>query len=227
MLSHFCWQNFHYLPMFLVECLSIADLLQFLSSSSFFGLLEVNFQVVSSHEPLHLMPPNSTGIEVEPELKNLAAPFHRPPARSVQGFQRMEDSGGPVGQPMMHLSAPLQASGEAHYTDDIPKQEGELYAGLVISTHAHAKITVDWSLILHLDEVHGYVAVEDVPASNVTGLFADEKVFADGEVTHFGQIIGMVLADNQLIAQRAAKLVKVTYTDLPSIITIEVAFITF
>lgn len=159
---------------------------------------------------------------MDPELKNLAAPFHRPPARSVQGFEKVEDSSGPVGQPMMHLSAPLQASGEAHYTDDIPKLEGELYAGLVTSTHAHAKITVDWSPILHLDGVHGYVAVADVPGSNVTGVFADEQVFADGEVTHFGQIIGMVLADNQVIAQRAAKLVKVTYIDLPSIITIEV-----
>lgn len=165
------------------------------------------------------------GIIVDPQLKNLAEPFHRPTAKNVQGFQRVNDgqsSMNPVGRPMMHLSAPLQASGEAHYTDDIPKQEGELYAGLVMSTHAHAEISVDWSLALHVDGVHGYVCVEDVPGSNKTGLFGDEKVFADGEVTHFGQIIGMVLADNQLLAQRAARLVKVSYTDLPSIITIEV-----
>lgn len=168
---------------------------------------------------------NVTGIIVDPELKSLSEPFHRPTANSVQGFQQVNDkqpSTNPVGQPVMHLSALLQASGEAHYTDDIARQEGEMYAGLVMSTHAHAKISVDWSLALHLDGIHGYVSVADVPGSNFTGLFGDEKVFADGEVTHFGQIIGMVLGNNQLLAQRAAKLVNVSYTDLPSIITIEV-----
>ena len=51
----------------------------------------------------------------------------------------------------------------------------------------------------------------------------DEPVFADGEVICFGQIIGMVLAKSQPLAQRAAKAVKVTYDDLPSVITIEVS----
>lgn len=218
--------------MFQVECLSIADHLQFLSSSSFFGLSGASYQVFDTLG--HILHINTTlfiltGIIVDPQLKNLAEPFHRPTAKNVQGFQQVNDgqtSMNLVGRPVMHLSAPLQASGEAHYTDDIPGQEGEFYAGLVMSTHAHAQISVDWSLALHVDGVHGYVSVEDVPGSNLTGLFGDEKVFADVEVTHFGQIIGMVLADNQLLAQRAAKLVKVSYTDLPSIITIEVRTVT-
>ena len=43
----------------------------------------------------------------------------------------------------MHLSAEKQASGEAHYTDDMPRLEGELYAGLVLSERAHAKFVLD------------------------------------------------------------------------------------
>lgn len=162
---------------------------------------------------------------MDPHLKSVTDSFHRPTAKSVQGFQRVPEdksSINHIGQPVMHLSAPLQASGEAHYTDDLPRQDGELYAGFVMSTHAHAKISVDWSHALSMEGVRGYVTVDDVPGSNMTGLFSDEKVFADGEVTHFGQIIGMVLAENQMLAQRAAKLVEVSYTDLPSIITIEV-----
>ena len=50
----------------------------------------------------------------------------------------------------------------------------------------------------------------------------DECVFADGEVTSAGQIIGIVVATTQPLAQRAAKAVRVTYQDLPSIITIKV-----
>ena len=97
-----------------------------------------------------------------------------------------QSTGNPVGRPLMKLSAPLQATGEARYTDDIPAQEGELYAGLVMSTHAHAKISVDWSVALQVDGVQDYVAVEDVPGSNITGYMGDEKVLADGEVAHFG-----------------------------------------
>lgn len=55
------------------------------------------------------------------------------------------------------------------------------------------------------------------------GLGCDEEVFADGKVNHIGQIIGIIVADSQLVAQQAAKTVKVTYEDLPSIITIEVS----
>jgi len=46
--------------------------------------------------------------------------------------------------------------------------------------------------------------------------------FADGKVTCFGQVIGVIVAESQPLAQRAAKAVRVTYKDLPSIITREV-----
>ena len=55
-----------------------------------------------------------------------------------------------------------------------------------------------------------------------TGAGGDDPVFADGKVVTCGQIIGVVLARDQPLAQRAAKAVKVTYQDLPSVITIEV-----
>jgi len=41
-------------------------------------------------------------------------------------------------------------------------------------------------------------------------------------VTCIGQLIGLTVAKTRPLAQRAAKLVKVTYKDLPAIITIEV-----
>ena len=50
-------------------------------------------------------------------------------------------------------------------------------------------------------------------------------MFADGKVVTCGQIIGVVLARDQPLAQRAAKAVKVTYQDLPSVITIEVCVV--
>ena len=48
-------------------------------------------------------------------------------------------------------------------------------------------------------------------------------MFVDGVVTQFGQVIGVVVAENQPLAQRAAQAVKITYQDLPSVITIQVS----
>ena len=48
-----------------------------------------------------------------------------------------------VGEPLMHLSALKQATGEAKYVDDLPYYDNELYAGLILSERAHAKFTVD------------------------------------------------------------------------------------
>ena len=55
-----------------------------------------------------------------------------------------------------------------------------------------------------------------------TGIGGDTPIFADGEVISFGQLIGVIVARTQPLAQRAAKEVGVVYEDLPSVITIEV-----
>ena len=55
------------------------------------------------------------------------------------------------------------------------------------------------------------------------GIGRDELVFAEGKVNHIGQVIGVIVAESQPLAQRAAKAVRVTYEDLPSVITIEVS----
>ena len=45
---------------------------------------------------------------------------------------------------------------------------------------------------------------------------------ACGQVTCVGQVIGAVVAETQAQAQRAAKMVKISYEELPRILTIEV-----
>ncbi|XP_022782226.1 xanthine dehydrogenase/oxidase-like [Stylophora pistillata] len=130
-----------------------------------------------------------------------------------------------VGRPVPHLAAAKQATGEAIYCDDIPKYAGELYLGIVWSTRAHANIvSVDPGEALSLPGVKGYISAEDVPGDNVTGYAADdEEIFATEKVSCVGQVIGAIAAETQAQAQRAAKMVKVTYEDLPKILTIEEA----
>lgn len=73
---------------------------------------------------------------------------------SSQGFQSVSIDHAPdhshnstLGQPLMHLSALKQATGEALYIDDLPYMEREMYAGLVLSERAHATFTLDASSI--------------------------------------------------------------------------------
>lgn len=127
----------------------------------------------------------------------------------------------------MHAAAFKQATGEAHYCDDIPKMEGELYLGLVISNRAHAKIKkVDPSEALLVEGVEAFLTAEDLPPNrNLRGpIQQDEEIFRSDTVTSVGQVIGAVVAQSQKIAQEASRKVLVEYEDLqPLILTIEEA----
>lgn len=57
----------------------------------------------------------------------------------------------------------------SRYIDDIPHVEGELYGAVVLSTHSHAKITVDASLAEKMDGVRAFISVGDITGSNITG----------------------------------------------------------
>ena len=47
---------------------------------------------------------------------------------------------GCMGEPLAHDSAELHVTGAAAYTDDLPEPAGCLYAYILKSPHAHARI---------------------------------------------------------------------------------------
>jgi len=61
-------------------------------------------------------------------------------SKGVQTVGFKENDKKIVGKEIPHLSAMKQVTGEAIYTDDLPKIHGELYGSLVLSERAHAKI---------------------------------------------------------------------------------------
>ncbi|KAF0046337.1 hypothetical protein F2P81_002866 [Scophthalmus maximus] len=142
--------------------------------------------------------------------------------QSVPEGQSLDDV---VGRPMMHLSAMKQATGEAVYCDDVPLFENELYLSLVTSSKAHARIiSIDTSAAERSPGVVCFLFADDIPGSNATGVIQyDETVLADRQVTCVGHIIGAVVADTQIHAQRAAKVVKVEYEELQPLVTIQEA----
>lgn len=130
-----------------------------------------------------------------------------------------------VGRQFPHNSGLKHVTGEAVYIDDMPSVGNEAFAGLVLSTRAHAKIlSVDPRAALEQEGVLAFVDHRDLPneRANYWGSAAiDEVFFAVDEVISHGQIIGAVVAKNRIIASKAAKLVKIEYEDLPVVLTIE------
>ncbi|KAJ9512823.1 hypothetical protein QJQ45_029028 [Haematococcus lacustris] len=157
-------------------------------------------------------------------LRSAAKVYDRPHAHGVQ-FHADALPNDVVGQPYQHMAADLQVCGEATYTDDIKLSSDALWAIPVTSTRAHAKILkVDASQALQAPGVAGYFGHKDVPGSNMIGpVVADEEVFASEVVTAVGQIIGLVVADSESAARRAARLVVVEYQDLPAVMSCEEA----
>lgn len=128
---------------------------------------------------------------VSPAEMNITSPFKYITTKSSQGIQDVpfgQSSNDTVGRPISHISANKQVSGEARYVDDMPKLKNELYAGLVMSTRAHAKIlNVDASEALCMPGVWGFLSAKDI-GKGETNRFrivtaTDEVVFAEDEVS--------------------------------------------
>ena len=128
-----------------------------------------------------------------------------------------------MGKPLPHDAAPLHVTGQARYVDDIPLPANALHLAFGLSTIAHGDI-----LSMDLDPVRaapGVVAVwsatdfDEMPDCSPS--VHDEPLLATGRVHYQGQPIFMVVADSHLAARKAARLAKITYAELPALLTVD------
>jgi xanthine dehydrogenase molybdopterin binding subunit/xanthine dehydrogenase small subunit len=124
-----------------------------------------------------------------------------------------------------HESAAAQISGHAKYIDDLPEVNGTLYAAPVCSTVAHGELqAIDASLALAMPGVVRVLLAQDIPGDPFFATFAhDEPIFAKERVAHVGQVVGLVIARDMMLARTAAKAVRLTVRELPAVLSIEAA----
>ena len=122
-----------------------------------------------------------------------------------------------VGQPITRIDGKEKVSGATKYTDDLDFGQNLLYAVIIPSTEAHAKI-----LKIHTEEAEKYPGVikvftgKDFPYK--FGLYMkDRYVFAIDKVRFIGEQVAAVVARDIKTAEKAAKLIKVDYEPLPAI----------
>ncbi|KAL8129334.1 hypothetical protein V2J09_018489 [Rumex salicifolius] len=149
-------------------------------------------------------------------------PYHRPYILGSQDYDIVKQ-GISVGSPEIHMSAKLQVTGEAEYTDDTPMPPNGLHAALVLSKKPHARIiSIDDSGAKLSPGFAGIFFAKDVPGDiHIGPVIPDEELFASEFVTCVGQVIGVVVADTHENAKLAAREVHVEYEEMTPVISIE------
>ncbi len=130
-----------------------------------------------------------------------------------------------LGLALPHDSAPLHVTGHARYVDDIPLPAGALHLAFGLSTSAHAEITgLDVSAVrASAGVVAVYTAADFETMPDCSPSAHDEPLLAVERVHYVGQPVYLVVADTHLNARRAARLGKITYHDLPAILSVDQA----
>jgi putative selenate reductase molybdopterin-binding subunit len=135
-----------------------------------------------------------------------------------------------VGAPKQKVDALRLAKGHPAFTDDF-NLPGMLYAELLTSPHAHARIRrIDVSRARSLPGVRAVLTHQDIPRV----LFAPgcqsypnpkpyDQVSLDSKVRHVGDKVAVVAADTAEIARQALELIEVDYELLPAVFEAEEA----
>ncbi|WP_216726739.1 xanthine dehydrogenase molybdopterin binding subunit [Hymenobacter siberiensis] len=120
---------------------------------------------------------------------------------------------------MNHLDPNRHVRGESQYLDDVPVQQGTLYAAVFESPLAHGVLrNLDFSAALTAPGVARVLTAADIPGINqIGGIVADEPLLAEGHVHFRGQPVALVLARTEAQAHAALKLIKVEIDPLPII----------
>jgi xanthine dehydrogenase large subunit len=130
-----------------------------------------------------------------------------------------------LGKSLPHDSAPLHVTGAARYLDDIALPAGALHLAFGLSSCAHGRITaLDLAAVRAAPGVVAVFSAEDWPEMpDCSPAAQDEPLLAVETVHYSGQPVFLVVAETHLQARRAARLGKISYAELPALLTIDQA----
>jgi CO/xanthine dehydrogenase Mo-binding subunit len=128
-----------------------------------------------------------------------------------------------IGLSPPRLEAGDKATGRAQFIDDV-RLPGMLYAALVTSPHAHARI-LGYCLdaARAIPGVKAIVTGEDLKGPRSGGIVKDESMVARQRVRYVGEVVAAIAAVDAETARRAAEAIEVTYEPSPSVLSIDAA----
>ncbi len=129
-----------------------------------------------------------------------------------------------VGKPEVKVDAVKLAKGKPAFVDDI-EIRGMLYAKMLLSPHAHARIVaIDDAKARALPGVHAVIHHENIErvryasgGQSYPNPLPYDQVSFDTKVRHVGDRVAAVAAETLSIAEQAVELIDVTYEILPAV----------
>ena len=122
-----------------------------------------------------------------------------------------------IGTRRPRVDAKAQVTGATCYVGDM-HLPGMLYAKGLLSTEHHARILeLDTADAERLPGVKAVVTARDVPGNKYGQVIPDQFVFAENKVRYLGEVVALVAAEMEEIAQEAVDLIKVRYERLPAV----------
>jgi len=128
-----------------------------------------------------------------------------------------------IGKPSIRVDGKVKISGAAQFIDDLDFGPNLLFAEVVESKFAHAIInSIDTSEAEKIPGVVKIVTGKDFPFR--FGLYMhDRYIFAQDRVRFVGEQVAAVVARDAVTAKAAARLVKVDYTELTPVLSVDQA----
>ncbi|VVC94633.1 unnamed protein product [Leptidea sinapis] len=159
--------------------------------------------------------------KINPYFRSGGKVFKRGTSKGSQHYDT-DKSVWPLNQPVPKLEAIAQCSGEAMYANALPKQINEVFASFVTANAVPGSIIsgFDASEALKLPGVLAFYSSKDIPGSNtftpkgIPLLVDEEEIFCSGKVLFYGQPAGLIVAEREKMAHKAAKLVKIQYSSV-------------
>ena len=128
-----------------------------------------------------------------------------------------------VGHAIPSIDGREKVTGAAAYIDDM-SLPGMLYGAIVASDYAHARILgYDTSEAMKVPGVKAVITGDDFDPVLGGVFLKDEPAIAKGKVRYLGEPVAAVAATDMKTARLAARLVKVEYEPLPSVLTMDQA----
>ena len=120
---------------------------------------------------------------------------------------------------MKNVDSAFHVTGRSIYLDDIPVQQGTLYALPYDAPSAHAHVKkLDLSKALTVPGVVRILTYKDVPGENqIGGIIPDEPLFAEDEIHFWGMPVALIVATSEDVARQARALVNIELEELPVI----------
>lgn len=132
-----------------------------------------------------------------------------------------------VGRPMRRIEDASLLTGRGQYGDDIGVKPGTLFAAIVRSPHAHARLgNIDASRAEQAPGVRAVLTGKDIRDWSkpfVVGVKAPMEMWALSmdKVRYVGEPVAVVIAESRYLAEDAADLVAVEYEPLAPVTSIE------